>query len=434
MRANPLRVVCSGLLIVISMLLLAACADRGSVNVVPAGSVAPAAADLVLTLQTFGVGRELDVLRTELDRFEAQNPGIRVQLDIVPADALSMLPDAVAAGAGPDVARLLDITPLRPWLVDLRPYLNDAAAMAAAFPPGALAQLRPPGDEDGFYGFPDGYAMTGVFVNRTLFDAAEVALPATDADWVTWTNLASTVAAATGTRYAIALDRSGHRFAGGALSLGAALIAADGRMVVDDAGVRAFAGQLAAWHEAQLTPTEVWLAGDRSNSCIDDFIRGNLVVCVSGSWQLSRVVDEVGEQFAWTVEPNPVGPGGSAAMASGATIVALTDDAPEATARLVEFLAAPPTYGALAAAAGRVSARLDGAFAAGEGPAAAALAAWSAEVPRLTEQALRFSAHPSADAFYTHAPDAFAAYFDGEASLDDALIELQNAIDAAAPQ
>lgn len=134
-------------------------------------------------------------------------------------------------------------------------------------------------------------------------------------------------------QYAISIDRTGHRFAGPAMSMGATLIDADGSFTVDTPGFRAFAELLNSWHEEGVTPSEVWLVGDSLNNCIDNVISGDLVMCFTGSWQVGRTAQDVGDAFDWVVVPNPTGDGGSTGVAGGSAVVAVADtEHPEATA------------------------------------------------------------------------------------------------------
>ena len=55
-------------------------------------------------------GIECDVTADIAKRFEAQNPGTKVILDVVPYKSiLEQLPVQLAAGQGPDIARVTDL-------------------------------------------------------------------------------------------------------------------------------------------------------------------------------------------------------------------------------------------------------------------------------------------------------------------------------------
>ena len=69
-----------------------------------------ALAQTELRMMWYNDGSEGEVMQTILDRFEADNPDITVVLDVVPYKAvLESLPIQLAAGAGPDLARVTDL-------------------------------------------------------------------------------------------------------------------------------------------------------------------------------------------------------------------------------------------------------------------------------------------------------------------------------------
>ena len=89
--------------------------------------------------------------------------------------------------------------------------------------------------------------MTGAFVNKTLFEQAKVPIPGAKATWDDWMEATRKVAAATKTPYAMAMDRSGHRFAPLAVAMGAKIFDANGVPVIDD-GYQAAARKFLDWN------------------------------------------------------------------------------------------------------------------------------------------------------------------------------------------
>ena len=383
-------------------------------------------------------GNEADVMQGILDDFMAANPGVTVILDVVPYDTIDQqLPVQVETGEGPDLARITNFAAFRGELLDLRPYLADPGYFQANFPGPVLAAFRAAGDTTALSGFPDALTVTGPYVNKTLFDQAGIEVPGEGTTWEEWTELTKQVAEATGVQYAISVDRTGHRFAGPAMSMGATLIDADGNFTVDTPGFRAYAELLNSWHEEGITPSEVWLVGDSLNSCIDFFKSGDLVMCMSGSWQINGVAADVGDAFDWVVVPNPTGPGGSTGVAGGAAVVAFADtEHPEAVAALMEFLIQPENYGAFAGGTLTLPAQTEVAstgvdFQSDNPSVQGALSAYTAEIPKLQDQAVGLNVHPFAFAYYRNSANRIAQFLTGELSLDDALVRLQQDIDAA---
>ncbi len=160
-------------------------------------------------------------------------------------------------------------------------------------------------------------------------------------------------------------------------------------------------------------------------------------MCMSGSWQINGLANDVGDAFDWVVVPNPTGDGGSTGVAGGSAVVAFADTAyPEQVGMLMEYLIQAENYGAFSAGTLALPAH-SGAAAAGiefetDNPSVlGALAAFTAEVPKLQEQAAGLNVHPFAFAYYRNSANRIAQYLTGELSLDDAMVRLQQDIDDA---
>ena len=136
------------------------------------------------------------------------------------------LPVQLEAGNGPDMARVTNLKAQAQHWLDLRPHLQDAAYWEENFG-DYLDWMRPDGS-DAITGFMTQLTVTGPYINKTLFDQAGVALPADGATWDQWVEAAKEVAASQDVPIALGWDRSGHRLAGPAISMGAKYIGEDG--------------------------------------------------------------------------------------------------------------------------------------------------------------------------------------------------------------
>ncbi|NJO83915.1 MAG: carbohydrate ABC transporter substrate-binding protein [Blastochloris sp.] len=190
-----------------------------------------------LRITWYDDGNEGEVLRDLLDRFEAENPDIRVVIDTVAYNVvLEQLPLQVEVGEGPDMARITNFEAFYGRYLDLSPLVEDAAYWEESFPPAVLEALRNEEGDDGIYGFPNQFTVSAPYINRTLFEQAGVEVPSDVSDevtWTEWTEAAAQVAEATGTPYAIAIDRSGHRLAGPIFSTGGVLFPGDDTVTID---------------------------------------------------------------------------------------------------------------------------------------------------------------------------------------------------------
>lgn len=400
-----------------------------------------AAQDAVeLRITWYDDGNEGEVLRDLLDRFEAENPDITVVIDTVAYNViLEQLPSQVQAGQAPDMARVTQFASLRDYYLDLTPYLSDAEAFASYFPAPLLAAFRPDGDETGLYGFPTQLTVTGPYINRTLFEQAGVEVPSDTSDavtWAEWTEATKAVAEATGTLVEIAIDRSGHRIAGPMISNGATILDAEGNVTIDSEGFRAFAEQLKAWHDEDLTAPDIWLgSGGSYAAAAPYFISGDAVMYMAGSWQIGNFDANIGDAFDWEAVPNPAGPGGSTGMPGGATLMAFANtEHPAEVARVMEYLVSPEVYAEFTARTLFIPGHLalpEYEYVTESESAAAALSVFAAEVPKLADQAWGLQLYAHFTPLANSMRDRLTQYMIGELSLDDAISRIQQDIDEA---
>jgi alpha-1,4-digalacturonate transport system substrate-binding protein len=308
------------------------------------GSMAAMAADIRVMCYQDGV--ECDVTAEQARRFEAANPGTKVILDVVPYKTIvEQLPVQLAAGQGPDIARVTDLGGLSKYYLDIASYVKDKNYWETNF--GAtLPWLRPAVADKGIYGFMSQLTMTGPYVNKTLFDQAKVALPGSKATWDEWVEATRKVAKATQTPAALAWDRSGHRFAGPAISYGAKIFDAKGDLVLDD-GYKAIVNKFVGWHKDGAMLKEVWAGSGGSTyaDSIGEFKNGRVVMVLSGSWQINRLQKDIGNAFDWVAAPNPCGPAACTGIPGGAAWVALkTSKSPKEVGMFLDFMAQEANY------------------------------------------------------------------------------------------
>ena len=302
-----------------------------------------------IRVSCYSDGNECEVTQALAQRFMQANADVRVMIDKVPYKSIQeSLPVQLAAGQGPDIARVTDFGAISRYFLDLRPMLKDAAYWDQNFA-ATLPWMRA-ADDKGIYGLPTQLTVTGPIVNATLFEQAGVPLPGARATWDDWAAAVTKVAQATKTQSGMALDRSGHRFAMGAISYGAKYFTAAGQPAVVDEGFRAFAERFVRWNKDNIVEREVWAAsgGGAYRDAFEEFANGRIVAYVSGSWQVSRLQSSIGDGFEWRVVPEPCGPAACTAMPGGAAFVAFKGSkAPQDVARFLDFLASEAAYAEL---------------------------------------------------------------------------------------
>ncbi|GAB4419603.1 MAG: ABC transporter substrate-binding protein [Anaerolineae bacterium] len=396
-----------------------------------------------LRILWYNDGIEGDVLRELLDRFEAENPGIKVTIDVVAyADLHNILQTQLEGGsAAPDMARVTDTARFRDFYLDLTPYLPDPEYWLNSFPEPVLNSFRKGADDQGIYGFPTQFTVTGPFINRTLFEQAGVDVPSDVMEkptWEDWVNAAVEVAEITGVPYAIAIDRSGHRVWGPALSNGATFVNPDGSFTVDSPGFRKTAEMIIDWHKRGITPLGVWVeSGGEYASARPEFVNGQLVMYMSGSWQIPGFSQDIGDAFDWDAVPNPWGEGGSTGIPGGAVLAALnTTKHPEEVAKVMDYLASEEILGEFTAKTlfipGHIGLAEKGVEYVTDDPnVEQALSVFLAEVPKLSEEAYALQYSPIGFPLNVNIRDRLSQVIVGELTLDEAIALIQEAVDQA---
>ncbi len=297
-----------------------------------------------LRFMWYSDGNEGEVIADLVSRFEEENPDIRVVLDNVAYAVIrDQLPVQLEAGQGPDLARVTTLKDLAPHWLDLRGLVEEPAYWEENFG-NYLDWMRPEGS-DIIPGYMTQLTVTGPFVNRTLFEQAGVELPGEGATWDEWAAAVNEVAADQGIPMPLAIDRSGHRFAGPAISMGAQFIADDGSPAIIDDGFKAMAERIAGWHEDGTMSPEIWgsVSGTTLRAANEEFANAQVVMYYSGSWQIGQFAETIGDAFDWAAVPNPCGPAACTGIPGGAGVVGIKyTEHPEEVARLMDWLASEP--------------------------------------------------------------------------------------------
>ena len=400
------------------------------------GLLATAVAQTELRITWYDDGNEGTILRELLDRFEEQNPDITVVVDTVPyaSGILQSLPLQLASGEGPDLARVTDLGGLSEYFLDLRPHLSDPAYWETNFGP-FLDWMRDPGS-DAIPGFMTQLTVTGPFINTTLFEQAGVEVPTGDTTWDEWAAVTREVAEATGTPYAMVMDRTGHRLAGPAISMGAEIFDADGNPVIDDEGMRAMMQLMIDWHADGTMNPDVWIGSQGAYAAGNEFfVNGQVVLYMSGSWQVGQFDNLIGDAFDWSVIPNPCGPAACTGMPGGAALVGIADtEHPEEVARLMEFLTQEDVmaefYGRTLFIPGHLGLAETGVeFDTDSEAANDALSVFANQVTKLDPIAYDLQAYPYNRFIFDSMRDRLTQVFVGEMTLDEALERMQSDID-----
>jgi len=404
---------------------------RHTLSLVALMALSSAAVAADVRVMCYQDGNECDVTAELAKRFEAQNPGTKIILDVVPYKTIvEQLPVQLAAGQGPDIARVTDLGGLSKYYLDISPNIKDKAYWEANF--GAtLPWLRPTPGDKGIYGFMSQLTMTGPYVNKTLFEQAKVPLPGPKATWDEWIDATKKVAKATQTPAAMAWDRSGHRFAGPAISNGAKIFDAKGDLTLDD-GYKTTVTKFVGWNKDGTMLKEVWAGSGGSTyaDSIGEFKNGRVVMVLSGSWQINRLQKDIGNAFDWVAVPNPCGAAACTGIPGGAAWVALkTAKSPKEAGQFLDFMAQEANYAEFAGRTNNIPAHAGlakkGVNYAGATPQArAALSTFGSGVAALSPVAYQFQGYKYNRAIMLPTVTRVTQAIVGEMSVDEAMTKI----------
>ena len=394
-------------------------------------AIAPLAMAGEVRVMCYQDGVECDVTAELAKRFEAANPNTKIIIDTVPyKTVVEQLPVQLAAGQGPDIARVTDLGGLSKFYLDISKDLKNRKYFDDNF--GATAPwLRPSANDKGIYGFMSQLTMTGPYVNKTLFEQAKVPMPGPKATWDEWVEAARKVSKATQTQAALAWDRSGHRFAGPAISYGAKIFDAKGELVIDE-GYKTTVNKFVGWHKDGAMLKEVWggSGGSTYADSIGEFKNGRVAMVLSGSWQINRLQKDIGNAFDWVAVPNPCGPAACTGIPGGAAWVALkTSKSPKEVGMFLDFMAQEANYAEFTARTENIPAHAGIArkgvnYASATPAARAALGTFSAGVANLAPAAFQFQGYRFNRAIMLPTVARVTQAIVGEMSTDEAMTKI----------
>jgi alpha-1,4-digalacturonate transport system substrate-binding protein len=394
-------------------------------------------AETELRMMWYNDGIEGEVMQGILDRFEADNPDIKVTLDVVPYKAIiESLPVQLAAGQGPDIARVTDLGGLSQYYLDMTPHLENPEYWKTNFGP-FLKWLDP--DGDAIAGFMTQLSVTGPYINKTLFEQAEVALPGEGATWDDYATAVKAVAEKLDIPIPMAWDRSGHRVSGPAISMGAKMFDADGNPALVDDGLKEMAKRLYDWHQDGTMSKELWgsVSGSTYLGANEDFANAQVVMYMSGSWQIPQFAEKIGDAFDWWAVPAPCGPAACTGMPGGAALVGIAGTKhPEEVAKLMEFLAQEEQlsefYGKTLFIPGHLGLAGGGVeFATDDPRAQHALSTFSAAVPGISPIAYDLQGYTNNRVMFNALISRLNEAIVGELTLDEAYVRMTEDVDKA---
>ncbi|RIH87023.1 Cyclodextrin-binding protein [Meiothermus luteus] len=263
---------------------------------------------VTITYWQYDFKSKVEAVNDLIKRFEAANPGIRVQHQTFPYDAFQQkVASAIPAGQGPDVVNLfygwlptwVKAGYLQPLPESMVKMLDDEFV--------AMAQASKVGGK--LYGLPTAVRSLALFYNRDLLSAAGFKNP--PRTWEEFLNIATKLTVRDGNKftqlgYAMAPDGQDHHLVREVLvrQFGGRPYSDDGRRVLygDAAGLRAF-----TFYTDWLRKYNVGTLGNQffpgNNAYRDAFIAGRVGMIVDGSFAIGTIRN--GARFNWGVAELP---------------------------------------------------------------------------------------------------------------------------------
>lgn len=274
-----------------------------------------------------------------------EETGVEVEIvDVANDDLKTKLTNAALADDLPALARVGSVDPTwKDATVDLR-EIAEAYDVRTD-----LAVV----DEDGkVISLPSDITAVGLFLNKSLFDAAGVTFPTTeDAIW-SWDEFVASVKqvqAATGASYGMVMDRTSHRLNAFLYQFGSNGFQADdsNEFQTNDATKTALE-YFYGLNDDSFMPRSVWLSDGDANAL---FKSGDVVSYYSGSWQIADFAVNIAD-FEWVSVYMPQQPVRATNYGNAASVVVFEGDDQDAAYAFVDWLYRPENYTELSETSG----------------------------------------------------------------------------------
>ena len=253
--------------------------------------------------------QELDTTKAQIADFEKLT-GATVKLDVIPFTNFDVqLQARLAAGNAPDVGRLNNPGLYIKDSLDLEKYLGRK--YAAEFLKGSTLQVTHPTTKK-LIGVPYDLTVNGPFVNVEMFKKAGVAVP-TSWNWAELVAAGKKVQKATGSEYAFAIDKSGHRVSTIMSHFGAYMVDKNQKNVLPTSKFRAEKAVkiITDLYKQDLAPRDLWIGtGTKYASPTAIFLSQQTPIFFSGNWQVAALAKDAKFDFAAVPNPKELNGGG----------------------------------------------------------------------------------------------------------------------------
>ena len=248
-----------------------------------------------LTMLWFSDGQEGVVMQGLIDEYEAEHPGIHIEImEVAYADYENKLKTLLNAGEAPALARTTNVSSYLDYLVDLNEYMPEDFQSRFSDLSGKIWDGR-------MVAVPMEFAVVGCVYNKTAFAKAGVEVPQTPEDVWTWEEFQDAlqkVIDSGACRYGLVVDKTTYRFCSFLYSAGGSLMNAEHTAsAFDSDATRNAVNYFYNLHKSGIIPTSVWLGSENPNNL---FRSGQVACHIGGSWLITNYDKEITD-FEWGV-------------------------------------------------------------------------------------------------------------------------------------
>lgn len=307
----------AGVLATVLAMSLTACGGSGSND----GGTSAAAGTEGRTIKVLAPeepGAE-DALNNSIDQWAAQ-AGVKVDRIVISHDdQLTKFPAMAKNKDLPDLIQTTRLHQLYPEeFVDMSTVVD-----LGKFEDSALKIVGKDYKSEKISGLPSQFTTTNFYINKDVFEAAGIEVPAMDAPW-TWDQLyenAAKLQASGAVKYGFAADVSRARYDILMYANGGSMVTKDGetfQVAVNSPTNIATLEQFVKANADNVMPKAIWAGGSTDNP-VEYFKNGDAAILLSGSWNYNSMVNDV-TKFKFGVMPSPKGSASQAAIIGGSAL------------------------------------------------------------------------------------------------------------------
>ncbi|WP_159619498.1 extracellular solute-binding protein [Ruania rhizosphaerae] len=274
-----------------------------------------------------------------------EETGVHIEIvDVANDDLQTRLRNAALADDLPALARPGAFDPQ--WMNACRDLTEIAEST------GAMTDLSVIDESGRVLSLPSDVTAVGLFLNKSLFDAAGETYPQSEDEIWTWDEFVATVKRvqeSTETSYGMVMDRTSHRLKAFLYEFGSdAFMADDNDEYQTNENTKPALEYFYDLNDDSFMPRSVWLSDGDPNAL---FKSGDVVSYLSGSWQIADFEENIAD-FEWVSVYLPTQPVRATNFGNAANIVVFEGDQSDAAYDFINWLYQPENYTELSETSG----------------------------------------------------------------------------------